>query len=178
MTRPARRRFSWIPLATALGVALAMVAVFVNFHRGTAPDRTPNKYLLPAGFAGQVKILFESDGAEPLKTEDGYRILPINASGYLETSSEMLYGHAEDAFLRKMPEGGFEELSLQHLKVRKNGIEGDQREYFEDATLELPKRDAMFKAQGRVDANGENIPGRPYEIMVFRTGAEGMPRRM
>ncbi|MCB2155030.1 hypothetical protein KQI84_09090 [bacterium] len=179
MTLPGRRGFSWIPIATALGLALIMIFVFVDFDRAVAPERTPNSYVLPPGFSGHVKILYEVEDAEPLAIEDGFRVLPINASGYLETSSKMLYGHAEDRFLRRKPEGGFEELTLQDLKIRKNGLEGDQKEYFASATEELPKRDAMFQAQGRVDADGENILGHPYEIMVFRgDDEEGMPQRM
>lgn len=164
-----RPKHSRLPIAVAVLVTLAGLAVVWQVQRATEkpPLREPNKYVLPAGFTGKIKIIYQVEGAPPLEVQDGYRVIDVPPSGQVSTSSEMLYGTAVDLFVRRLPEGGTEELTVMHLGLRKNGLVGDKNEFFE-STEELARRDEDFARRGALDAEGRPILDKPYEMIIIR----------
>jgi hypothetical protein len=74
-------------------VILGPTAFDLVFHR-----RPPERFLIPAGYTGWVRIDFRRKGAPPLPTEDGRLLLKLNAQGTLQTSSDPLIGHGNDDF--------------------------------------------------------------------------------
>ena len=60
--------------------------------------RPPERYLIPAGFTGWTRIDFRKKEASPLPTEDGHRLLKLDAQGKLATSSNPQSGHGKDDF--------------------------------------------------------------------------------
>ncbi|MGO9087103.1 MAG: DUF6843 domain-containing protein [Candidatus Sulfotelmatobacter sp.] len=83
-----------------LGLPLFIAAVLFGpaafdlvFHR-----RPPERFLVPAGYNGWVRINFRQTGAPPLPMEDGRLLLKLNAQGTLQTSSAPLSGHGKDDF--------------------------------------------------------------------------------
>ncbi|MGA9639780.1 MAG: hypothetical protein WBQ72_00135 [Terriglobales bacterium] len=68
------------------------------FHR-----RPPERYLIPAGFTGWTRIEFRKKDAPPLPTEDGHRLLKLDAQGYLSTSSDPQTGYGNDDFYYYAP---------------------------------------------------------------------------
>jgi hypothetical protein len=63
------------------------------FHR-----RAPERYLIPAGFTGWTRVEFRKKDAPPLLSEDGHRLLKLDAQGKLSTSSNPPRGHGKDDF--------------------------------------------------------------------------------
>ncbi len=63
------------------------------FHR-----RPPERYLIPAGFTGWTRIEFRKKDAPPLPTENGHRLIRLDAQGKLSTSSNPQSGHGKDDF--------------------------------------------------------------------------------
>ena len=63
------------------------------FHR-----RPPERFLIPVGYSGWVRVDFRQKGAPPLPMEDGRRLLKLNAQGALQTSSDPELGHGRDEF--------------------------------------------------------------------------------
>ncbi len=83
-----------------LGLPIFIAAVLFGpaafdlaFHR-----RPPERYLIPAGFTGWTRIEFRNKTAPPLPTEDGHRLLKVDARGILSTSSNPQSGHGKDDF--------------------------------------------------------------------------------
>jgi hypothetical protein len=79
--------------------ALIAAAVFgpaafdLAFHH-----RPPERFLVPAGYKGWVRIYFRQKDAPPLPTENGRLLLKLNTQGTLRTSSDPLTGHGNDDF--------------------------------------------------------------------------------
>ncbi len=81
-----------VPLMIA-AVILGPTAFDLVFHR-----RPPERFLMPAGYTGWVRIDFRQKSAPPLPTEDGRLLLKLNSQGTLATSSDPLTGHGSDDF--------------------------------------------------------------------------------
>lgn len=82
-------------LPVFIGAAIFGPAAFdLAFHR-----RPPERYLIPAGFTGWVRVDYRQMNASPLPTEDGHRLLKLNAQGMAATSSNPPSGHGIDDFL-------------------------------------------------------------------------------
>jgi hypothetical protein len=91
---------SQLALLALLGVPLLLVAVVFGpaafdlaFHR-----RAPERYLIPTGYTGGVRIDYDQKNAPPLPLEDGRRLIKFDASGKASTSSTPLSGHGKDEF--------------------------------------------------------------------------------
>ena len=87
-------------LVAVLGLPILIAAVVVGpaafdliFHR-----RPPERFLIPAGYNGWVRIDFRQKTAPPLPMEDGRLLLKLDAQGALQTSSDPLTGHGTDDF--------------------------------------------------------------------------------
>jgi hypothetical protein len=87
-------------IATVLGLPIFIAAAVFGpaafdlvFHR-----RPPERFLIPAGYSGWVRVDFRQKGAPPLPMEDGRRLLKLNAQGTLLTSSDPQLGHGRDDF--------------------------------------------------------------------------------
>ncbi|MFY9905853.1 MAG: hypothetical protein WBX02_22430 [Terriglobales bacterium] len=87
-------------LALVFGLPL-MIGAFVLgptafdlvFHR-----RQPERFLIPAGYTGWVRVEFRRKGAPPLPLENGRLLLKLNERAMLQTSSDPLPGHGRDDF--------------------------------------------------------------------------------
>lgn len=63
-----------------------------------AHRRPPERFLIPEGHQGWVRIDFRQKNAPPLPTEDGRLLLKLNAQGFLKTSSDPQPGHGRDDY--------------------------------------------------------------------------------
>jgi len=81
-----------LPLFIA-AVVFGPTAFDLAFHR-----RPPERFLIPAGYSGWVRIDFRQKGSPPLPTEDGRLLLKLDERGKLKTSSDPLPGHGRDDF--------------------------------------------------------------------------------
>ncbi len=61
-------------------------------------QRRPNRYLIPDGYVGWVKVYFNVKDAPALPIEDGYYLFKFPASGILRTSSVPEFGVASDEY--------------------------------------------------------------------------------
>ncbi|KQC06500.1 MAG: hypothetical protein APR54_07150 [Candidatus Cloacimonas sp. SDB] len=57
-----------------------------------------DRFLIPDKFVGMVSVYYEVQGAEPLKMEDGYRLVVVPNSGIVRTSSEAIGGKLHDEY--------------------------------------------------------------------------------
>lgn len=73
-------------------------------------DRRPDRYLIPEGFVGWVRIDYEVDDAAKLDTEDGFNVYRIPPSGHLQTSSGLEEGWATDEYYYLSPSGSRERI--------------------------------------------------------------------
>ena len=87
-------------LVAVLGLPIFIAALLFGpaafdlvFHR-----RPPERFLIPAGYGGWMRVDFRQKGAPPLPMEDGRLLLKLNAQGALQTSSDPLSGHGRDDF--------------------------------------------------------------------------------
>jgi hypothetical protein len=60
--------------------------------------RPPERYIVPAGYTGWVRVDFHQPGAPALPIEDGRRLLLLKANGTLRTSSDPDPGRGKDEF--------------------------------------------------------------------------------
>ena len=91
-----------LPLLIAAAV-YGPTAFDLVFHR-----RPPERFLIPVGYSGWVRVDFRQNDAPPLPMEDGRLLLKLNAQGALQTSSDPQPGHGRDDFFfysgdRRMP---------------------------------------------------------------------------
>lgn len=87
-------------IATVLGLPILIAAAVFGptafdlvFHR-----RPPERFLIPAGYSGWVRVDFRHKDAPPLPMEDGHLLLKLDAQGTLQTSSDPQLGHGRDDF--------------------------------------------------------------------------------
>ena len=81
-----------LPLLIAAAV-YGPTAFDLVFHR-----RPPERFLIPAGYSGWVRVDFRQKDTPPLPMEDGRRLLKLNPQGALQTSSDPQLGHGRDDF--------------------------------------------------------------------------------
>src|SRR5580704_841536 len=81
-----------LPLLIAAAI-LGPAAIDLVFHR-----RPPERFLIPAGYTGWVRVEFRQKNAPPLPTEDGRLLLKLDEHGTLQTSSDPQSGHGKDDF--------------------------------------------------------------------------------
>jgi hypothetical protein len=108
-------------IVAVLGLPLFIAAMILGptafdlvFHR-----RPPERFLIPAGYIGWVRINFRQKGAPSLPTEDGHILLKLNAQGILQTSSDPQQGHGKDEFFYY---GGDRRTLLSNAGVCKGGM--------------------------------------------------------
>jgi uncharacterized protein DUF6843 len=84
----------------------------------------PERYLIPAGFTGWTRIEFQKKDAPPLPTEDGQRLLKLDARGALSTSSNPETGHGKDEFSYYSGDGNskYQRTPLSNAGVCKGGM--------------------------------------------------------
>lgn len=121
--------------------------------------RPPERYLIPAGYTGWVRIDFHQPGAPALPIEDGRRLLKLNAQGTLQTSSDPRPGHGKDEFFADSATG---RTPLSNAGVCKGGMIWGLGTTFDDRT---GKPFARFfvgtedQYRHEVDPTGKNAPG-------------------
>ncbi len=161
---------SWTPLVmTLLVTGLTLLLLYLmRANSVEAPRRTPTRYVLPDSFSGPVKVYYGVAGSPALLEDGGMRIAEIPNTGYLLTSSEPLYGQARDQFVRLVEGGEPVTLGYQYIRDRKNGVTGDNKEYFLRPE-ELQIRDGELLRHGIVQLP-EGIPryGVAYELFTVR----------
>jgi len=168
----APRKASWLPLAVTLVVAIIVWILYLLMQAGTveAPERTATRFILPAGFSGSVKVYYGVEGREPLPEQEGFRIVEVPPSGIVAISSEPLYGRALDQFVRLADDQTAEPetLGYHYVRDRKNGITGDNKEYFLRPE-EMEQRDTELVRHGIIDPrDGTPKYGVPYELFTIR----------
>jgi hypothetical protein len=109
-----------VVLLAVLGLPILIAAVLFGpaafdlaFHR-----RPPERFLVPAGYNGWVRVDFRQKDASPLPMEDGRLLLKLDAQGGLKTSSAPLAGHGNDDFYYY---AGGQRTPLSNLGVCKGG---------------------------------------------------------
>ena len=75
-------------------VVFYMGLMYYAFH-----PREGKKYLFPEEYRGWVCIIYEKEGASPLKIEGNALILKIPKSGIIETSSQSTIAQAEGYYV-------------------------------------------------------------------------------
>lgn len=65
---------------------------------GCETKRRPNRYLIPDGYVGWVRVYFNVEGEPALPIEDGHYLFRIPASGVLKTSSAPEFGVGPDEY--------------------------------------------------------------------------------
>jgi hypothetical protein len=68
-----------------LPLTLSAASILAN---GQEKGRRPYRYLIPEGYVGWVRVDFNVKDAPELPIEDGYYLLKIPPTGYLQTSSD------------------------------------------------------------------------------------------
>jgi hypothetical protein len=108
-------------IATVLGLPILIAAAVFGpvafdlvFHR-----RPPERFLIPAGYSGWVRVDFRQKDAPPLPMEDGRLLLKLNAQGALQTSSDPQLGHGRDDFFYN---SGDRRTPLSNAGVCKGGM--------------------------------------------------------
>ena len=108
-------------IATVLGLPIFIAAIVFGptafdlvFHR-----RPPERFLIPAGYSGWVRVDFRHKDAPPLPMEDGRLLLKLNAQGALQTSSDPQLGHGRDDFFYYT---GDRSMPLSNAGVCKGGM--------------------------------------------------------
>jgi hypothetical protein len=108
-------------IATVLGLPIFIAAAVFGptafdlvFHR-----RPPERFLIPTGYSGWVRVDFRQKDAPPLPMEDGRLLLRLNALGALQTSSDPQLGHGRDDFFYY---SGDRRTALSNAGVCKGGM--------------------------------------------------------
>ena len=108
-------------IATVLGLPIFIAAAVFGptafdlvFHR-----RPPERFLIPAGYSGWVRVDFRQKDAPPLPMEGGRLLLKLNAQGALQTSSDPQLGHGRDDFFYN---SGDRRTPLSNAGVCKGGM--------------------------------------------------------
>ena len=108
-------------LIAVLGLPIFIAAVVFGpaafdlvFHR-----RPPERFLVPAGYSGWVRVDFRQKDAPPLPMEEGRLQLKVNEQGALQTSSDPLSGHGKDDFFYY---AGDRRTALSNAGVCKGGM--------------------------------------------------------
>ncbi len=136
-----------------LGVVVGPSAFDLVIHR-----RPPERYIVPAGYNGWIRIDYQQPSAPPLRTEHGHRVLQLDAHGTLATSDSPRPGHAKDEFLEATP-GGLR--PLLYLGVCKGGMIWGLETLTDDRTGRPFTRffvgtEGQYRDQ--VDPTGKNSP--------------------
>ncbi len=74
-------------------IVFGPAALDLTIHR-----RSPERFLIPAGYIGWVRIDFRQPSAPALPMEEGRRVLKLTHDGTLKTSSEIRPGGGDDEF--------------------------------------------------------------------------------
>ncbi|MDX9975639.1 MAG: hypothetical protein RBU21_21830, partial [FCB group bacterium] len=158
-----------MPLALAIIATLlsGYLILRIQNHAVDPGTRMPSKFVLAPGVTGDIRINYEIEGAPPLPAADGYRVIRITPTRRVDTSSPMLYGKAQDLFMQELEDGSLEELDMHAVSVRKNGLTGDDNEYFHK-TDELLRRNANMEALGLLGPDGKPPLSTPYELITIR----------
>jgi hypothetical protein len=120
-------------IATVLGLPIVIAAVVFGptafdlvFHR-----RPPERFLIPAGYSGWVRVDFRHKDAPPLPMEDGRLLLKLDAQGTLQTSSDPQLGHGRDDFFY---DSGDRRTPLSNAGVCKGGMVWQIETMVDDST--------------------------------------------
>lgn len=163
-------KHSWLPIVSAV-LTLGLTLLLINALQQVAepaPARTNQRFVLPEGFAGPLRVYYGISGAPALPVEEGWRVITVPRSGHVETSSPIEYGNGQDIVVRHMADGTLETLAPQTVKRRIVGISGDTHEWANHA-LEINTRDKLIEAGNWTSqTNGESLVGKPYEILFIR----------
>jgi hypothetical protein len=114
-----------LPLLIA-AIVFGPTAFDLVFHR-----RPAERFLIPAGYTGWVRVEFRKKGAPPLPLEDRRVLLKLDANGMLQTSSEPQPGHGNDEFFYY---SGDQRTLLSNAGVCKGGMIWQTETMVDDAT--------------------------------------------
>lgn len=86
--------------------------------------RRAEKYIIPPGYVGWIRVKYSSAGAPPLPLEDGYLLLVIPKSGVLKTSSPMGDGWGTDEYYQLDKQGKRIPLDTSNKEEQQPAIRG------------------------------------------------------
>ncbi|MGA3087369.1 MAG: hypothetical protein ABSD75_02080 [Terriglobales bacterium] len=108
-------------LVAILGLPIFIAALLfgpaafdIVFHR-----RPPERFLIPAGYRGWVRVDFRQKTAPALPIENGRILLKLDEHGSLQTSSDPQVGHGHDDYFYY---AGEQRTSLSNAGVCKGGM--------------------------------------------------------
>lgn len=107
---------------TLFVIALFVISVPLWWIR--ANTRRAEKYVIPSGYVGWVRVKYNSVGAPPLPLENGYLLLVIPASGVLKTSSLMGDGWGTDEYYQIDKRGQRIRLDISNKEEQQPAIRG------------------------------------------------------
>jgi len=127
MTRPPLVIVAVLGLPILIAAAVFGPAAFdLAFHR-----RPPERFLIPTGYSGWVRVDFRQKDAPPLPMEDGRRLLKLNEQGALQTSSDPHPGHGRHDFFYY---AGDRRTPLSNAGVCKGGMVWEIETMVDDRT--------------------------------------------
>jgi len=141
-----------LPILLAAAV-FGPAAFDLAFHR-----RPPERYLIPAGYNGWVRIDYCRMNAPPLPVEDGRRLIKFSSNGETSTSSGPLSGHGRDEFFYY---SGNNRTALSTSGVCKGGMIWEPETLTDRATLTPSLRffvGTEDQYRHEVDPTGKKFP--------------------
>jgi hypothetical protein len=127
---------SQFAMFAVLGVPILLAAVIFGpaafdlvFHR-----RAPERYIIPAGYTGWVRIDYDQKSSPSLPLEDGRRLIKFDTKGRASTSSSPLSGHGKDEFFY---DSGTTRTPLSTAGVCKGGMVWEPETTIDPTTASL-----------------------------------------
>lgn len=104
-------------LIIAVMLLFAATACASKYNRGTY-----DLYLIPKGYEGTIRVIYNVKDAPLLQREEEYDVIPVDRSGKYETSTPMYdYGEVIDRYYYVDAQGKRTEIDPQCVNVRGTG---------------------------------------------------------
>lgn len=124
----------------ALPLAALIVMLFVAGCKSPYNRGTYDLYLIPEGYEGEIRVIYNVAGAPALQREGKYDIIPVSRSGTYETSTPMFdYGEVIDQYYYVDGSGNRTEIDPSCVHVAGTGgsdVDGVQTHF---TTIEVTR---------------------------------------
>lgn len=143
----------------------SLVSIYVFTSMACADkERRPDRYLIPDGYVGWVRINYEVDAAPALPLEDGYNLIKISPDGLLNTSSGIEEGWATDEYFyysgdkrQKLPHTVNKDMIFGHI-IGKKSVGGQKPTRYEEFFVGTKEQYEKYGVKNK-DADGDTIIG-------------------
>jgi len=123
----------WRIALNAAGLLIACLLPMGGFRmlqQADLEEKTHDLYLIPKGYAGQVRIVHEIENAPVPVTEGKYDVFRVNDRGYAITSLPQSKGYIDDLYYYVDKKGKREAISESCISYGgSGGVQGDGYEY-------------------------------------------------